>query len=599
MRSQITVILIALTTLTSCSNVSPTQPSNMPLSANQYLQIADDLPLHQNESYQLEATRQYLNDHQDLSANKILLRLKKQNLPPSLNTQYLFLKARYNTENKHYQTSQSELNQIIKNKTTLSPKKTIKWYTLAAENSQGVNDTVSTLNNLKALSSLISPDDTRFNKILDDSWHALQSADPKVLAQLFNRSNDPYIKGWIALHNITNTDSLKQAPFSRSIINWKTQHPNHIANYLLPKTLQSLPSPQLRIGLLLPSKGLYSESAKAIRNGILSAYFQAHASSPKQTITINIYDTSTQPATHAYQLATQEGNNIIIGPLSKTAVNEINQSDALSTPTIALNTLPSTSTPQPNLYQLSLSASDETQQIVAKAREDQHRRIIIIAPNSRWGQQIANAFSSEWTQAGGEIISQMNYNNTHSLSFDIRHLLNLDKSYLREKKISRLLHTSLRMTPRRRQDFDSIFLIANTPYAKQIRPLLKFYYAGNIPIYALSNVYQGNVDLRRDRDLNGILFCDQPWVLNKKLDDSALNTIRTHAKKSWPHLFYTYPKLFALGVDAFNIAHHFNRVTQLPKLGFAGATGTLHITSNRKIIPQRQWSYFSSGKAIA
>ena len=64
--------------------------------------------------------------------------------------------------------------------------------------------------------------------------------------------------------------------------------------------------------------------------------------------------------------------------------------------------------------------------------------------------------------------------------------------------------------PRRRQDFDGIFLLAPDPdTARRLRPLLVYHYAGDIPVYASSAVVndQGKT---QNRDLNGLIVLEIP-----------------------------------------------------------------------------------------
>ncbi len=51
-----------------------------------------------------------------------------------------------------------------------------------------------------------------------------------------------------------------------------------------------------------------------------------------------------------------------------------------------------------------------------------------------------------------------------------------------------------------------VFLLSYPSKARQIMPLLKYYYAGDVPVYATSSVYTGGVNVMKDRDLNGIIF---------------------------------------------------------------------------------------------
>ncbi|WP_280522018.1 penicillin-binding protein activator [Candidatus Coxiella mudrowiae] len=67
----------------------------------------------------------------------------------------------------------------------------------------------------------------------------------------------------------------------------------------------------------------------------------------------------------------------------------------------------------------------------------------------------------------------------------------------------------------RREDFDTIFLVANSRQERQIIPLLRFYYADDVSIYATSAIYSPSVII--DYDLDGMIFDDMPWVLAPEL----------------------------------------------------------------------------------
>jgi uncharacterized protein len=56
---------------------------------------------------------------------------------------------------------------------------------------------------------------------------------------------------------------------------------------------------------------------------------------------------------------------------------------------------------------------------------------------------------------------------------------------------------------------DFIFLAARPSEALLIRPQLRFHYAGTLPIYATSSIYD---PARSDNaELDGVLFADMPW----------------------------------------------------------------------------------------
>ena len=92
---------------------------------------------------------------------------------------------------------------------------------------------------------------------------------------------------------------------------------------------------------------------------------------------------------------------------------------------------------------------------------------------------------------------------------------------------------------------------------RQIRPLLRYFFAGNIPVYATSQIYSGRPNPQRDADLNGVMFCDMPWVLSpSNLSPSSLARIQQQVQTAWPDSYANNAKLYALGVDAYRVAMH-------------------------------------------
>jgi hypothetical protein len=120
--------------------------------------------------------------------------------------------------------------------------------------------------------------------------------------------------------------------------------------------------------------------------------------------------------------------------------------------------------------------------------------------------------------------------------------------------------------------------------ARQIVPLLKYYYVSNVPIYATSVVYSG-APSAQDSDLNGVTFADMPWTLqNANANTSA---IKSDAKSS---------RLYALGRDAYLISNQFYRLRVLPNFPVYGATGALTLTSQQQIYRRLAWVQMHNGR---
>ncbi len=132
----------------------------------------------------------------------------------------------------------------------------------------------------------------------------------------------------------------------------------------------------------------------------------------------------------------------------------------------------------------------------------------------------------------------------------------------------------------RRQDADMIFLATSPEIARQVKPLLDFYYAEDLPVYATSSIYTGMPAPNEDQDLNGIQFCDMPWVLQQS---SQLQEIHHVMEKLWPASINRSPRFFALGMDAYQLATQLGKLQSLPSYGISGFTGRLKLNNHQRI----------------
>ncbi len=584
--------------LSCCSHLTQNSQPEV-LSAQAYLQLAQNVASPQKERYLIAAAKRYLQTHQTDRALDIITQLNSISLPPALQLQKQFLLAQTQLIKQQYQSCLSTLNVISATYPNLSNTQNIQWFQLAAQGYLGSGQPLQSINAYSHLAHSVPTNDPHYTNYLQKIWNILQQFN---LAQLKQRdqpivSNE--LKAWIELAAIIEQPNLNQQQLILKLNQWRQKHPQHIANGLLPRNLsqvqfaRSIPE---KIALLIPTTGPLSSSAKAIRNGFTAAYYAAKSKQYQPQILV--LNTQNQDINKVYQQAVQQGAQLIVGPLSKSNLATLIQNKKLPVPTIALNSI-ANSRRTLNLYTFGLSPIDEAQQAATKDWQDQHHKAIIIAPNNSWGKNIANTFIQTWQRYGNQVIAQYHYNQRDSLSKGIRQLLELNQSYQRTRQLQRLLNRKLRSIPRRRKDFDSIFLVANNKMARQIQPLIRYYYAGNIPVYAISQVYTGTPSISRDRDLNHILFCDIPWVITpKKLTPPSLLSIRKNSRSLWPSSFKQHPKLYALGADAFDLTFQLQRMLLLPAFGNKAATGTLFITSNQHIYRQLTWAKVEKGEIV-
>lgn len=392
------------------------------------------------------------------------------------------------------------------------------------------------------------------------------------------RQTAPYeLNGWIKLVMILRKQSYSAAELNAAIEHWRKAFAKHAANTAFLDQYLAKPQPAFTrpnaIAVLLPESGPYAQAAQAIREGIMAAYY--HEQDVANKPDIRFFDTQSGHVFTLYEQAITEGAELIIGPLSKQKISELISTSELSIPVLALNTIPDVY--QPRLFQFGLNPIDEVQQITSKAWFDGHQKALLLVPESLLGQRIADYFSTAWEANDGMLLETQTFNPKDSdFSDPIKKLLNLDESQHRYEMLQQLI-PGIHYTPRRRHDVDVIFLSANPRASRLINPQLHFYRATHIPVYATSYLYNGRPDPAQDIDLNDITFCDIPWLYNNAYQgDLNIDALQD----SWQQFPSIYLRLIAMGIDAYNLVPHLQK---LHTFQYSGTTGNLLLTDKNRI----------------
>ncbi len=401
-------------------------------------------------------------------------------------------------------------------------------------------------------------------------WNKLQHVPLPQLQSAAAQSTDPTISGWLKLAMIGKQYSTNTNQLVTQLMAWRAANPSHPANTLFPDNatltrLQNARVPQ-HIALLLPLQGTLSNSGQAVRNGFLSAYY---GSPTQHQQTVSFLDTTQNPNMSVlYQQALSQGADSVVGPLTKEEVQQLVGQGKFPAPTLALNytnvgfgSLPT------NFYEFGLSPLDEAKQLAEKSWQTGHKHALLIAPDDAWGQRVVKSLTANWQSLGGTVSDTFYFNSQTDLNKGIANLLRANPA-----------------AQQRRQDFDIIFLLAPPQTARQIVPLLKYYYAANVPIYATSVVYSGKPS-PEDSDLNGVTFADMPWTLqNANANTSAIKSDSNSGR------------LYALGRDAYLVSNQFYRLSVLPNFPIYGATGALTLTSQQQIYRRLAWVQMRNGR---
>jgi len=94
--------------------------------------------------------------------------------------------------------------------------------------------------------------------------------------------------------------------------------------------------------------------------------------------------------------------------------------------------------------------------------------------------------------------------------------------------------------------------------------------------------------------MNGLEFCDMPWLLetNTAETDVSAETF----EQSWPRERIRFIRLYALGMDAYRLLAHLTRLRDDPQNMYAGHTGRLRMDGRGHLRRELPWASFSQGR---
>jgi uncharacterized protein len=391
-----------------------------------------------------------------------------------------------------------------------------------------------------------------------------------LLTQSATQNQTTDLLGWLSAAKILSTRNQDPTHFNTALAGWKATNPQHSANLYLatvanmPEDGSDLPK---SIAILLPDSGPYLDPAKAIKAGFLAAHGRHNSSSSKPTL--HFYDTEKGKVAEIYQLAVEEGAELVIGPLNKEKIQTL-ASTTLTIPVLALNQVPSLS--KQNLYQFALSPLDDVAEITQKAAMDGHKKAVLLVPNNEQGKRVSSYFVEDWQALGGTILKKQTYDPAKTdFSTAIKSVVGIDESENRAKKVQEAFPAA-QYTPHKREDVDVLFLSAYGKEGRIINPQV-----GGMPVYALPAIYSGLPDTANDTLLNGVTFCDTPWLFNGAYSGELSMMSLQDVLNQFP---ISYIRLVAMGIDAYHLAGKLGSLSAMP---YSGATGKLSLAMGNRI----------------
>ena len=370
-----------------------------------------------------------------------------------------------------------------------------------------------------------------------------------------------------------------------AVLKWLSENPQmRLSPLSLPSGLQTWleSEPPSRIAVLLPLSGRLKAAGQTALDGIVEGVFANYRDASLRPDIITIDTEAAETGMSAYVQALESGADFVIGPLTKERVAELATADALPVPVLALNRSAQTNT---SLHQtdlawqmlsMGLAPEDEAEQLAHLAWAEGLRNPLIIVPDSAWGSRMTGAFSASWRALGGTLREMAITTPDETDNATIARSLATLSSEARIKEVERAFDAPVDTQARRREDVDSVVLLSPTAQmAREIRPLLRFHYAGKLPVFAPSSVFEPDEGIT-NRDLNGIKFVLPPSALGS----STTTSIPLHA----------------LGADAAGLVEHFSQASQARGTLMFGETGDLSVDSKGNVRRRLKSVVFSRGR---
>ena len=301
-----------------------------------------------------------------------------------------------------------------------------------------------------------------------------------------------------------------------------------------------------RVALLLPlQSNALGQAAEAVRAGFLAGHER-----DRDGIEVRVVPSGDTPEStlDAYARAVEQ-NDIVVGPLARSAVAAVAGSPLVTKPTLALNH-PQLERPLPQqMLVVGLSLEDEARQVADwAAQEYPNGRALVLGGSAAWQQRVAGAFAARWSRLGHnnasvELPVVDGYVDGNALS-ELRSRLDIDRPEL-------------------------VFAALDAGQLRQVRSAL----GTSIPTYGVSAANPGRTPGLSVPELDGVRLLDVPWTVQPDHPQVMVYPRQVDAET------LDMQRLYALGIDAFRLARE---LALRPGANFEldGVTGRLSVRMN-------------------
>lgn len=447
----------------------------------------------------------------------------------------------------------------------------ISWLELAIRVRISMEDHVNAIKNLIRLSTYSSVSKEQLVERIWSSIKKLPLGYTNTLAK--NSDTEEEFAWWDLATKFLGplTPTLQQSGWDI----WQAENPTHLAKNHPPSEISLRPNEPTTMALLLPQSGPLAEPSRAIRDGLMTAYWAtqlANQGELKQRQKILIYDTSENAMADVVSRAEADGAQILLGPLSKSNVKAMTTLKTV-TPTIALNRITPTRGYEQRIPQLSLAVEDEAVEIANHISSKGLTRIIVFRDDTLWAERAYRAFAASISN-DTEITSLTTLADLKDVTNKVGRALDIDASIARHTNVQKLARREVEFIPRRRSDLHAAVGFIGSREYESLVAALDFHFGSDIPLFVVSAALRSDVPIK-----NGTQFVALPLTLFSFPLRYDLEAAFPAAKQQ--------PSFYALGIDAYRLANQFERL--IAGVSIPATTGNLKLGRNGSILRIPAW----------
>ena len=321
-----------------------------------------------------------------------------------------------------------------------------------------------------------------------------------------------------------------------------------------------------RVALLLPGDGSYAAAGNAVAEGFFAAYVDAGRNqAPRPSVRVYNSHGDAAGAIGGYEQAVKDGAQLVVGPLTRGEVAAVFAQPQLPVPLLALNHPDGRQLPAGDTTEFGLLPETEGAQAADHMIERGLRRAYAIVSSEDFAQRALGAFKAELAARGGQLAGSATFSASAPLG-------GLDLTAAASDA--------------------AVFISMRPAQARVLVPQLRA--SGiQLPLIATSHVYEGIDDAVNNRDLDGVEFCDAPWLFGAQPGLPGHAEIETQL----PAARGPGARLFAFGMDAWHLVPYLQWLRANPGSYLPGATGQLTADQFGRIRRVLIWAQFTDGLA--